>query len=33
VIVNAQPTPFDRIAEAVSHDQLGDVLPALASAI
>jgi NAD-dependent deacetylase len=33
VIVNAQPTPFDGIAEAVSHDQLGDVLPALAGAI
>jgi NAD-dependent deacetylase len=33
VIVNAQPTPFDRIAEAVSRDQLGDVLPALAERI
>jgi NAD-dependent deacetylase len=33
VIVNAQPTPFDRVAEAVSRDQLGDVLPALAAAI
>jgi len=33
VIVNAQPTPFDRVAEAVSRDQLGDVLPALAGAI
>jgi NAD-dependent deacetylase len=31
VIVNAQPTPFDGVAEAVSRDQLGDVLPALAS--
>src|SRR4051812_7638544 len=30
VIVNAQPTPFDGIAEAVSRGQLGDVLPALA---
>ena len=29
VIVNAQPTPFDGTAAAVSHDQLGDVLPAL----
>ena len=29
VIVNAQPTPFDGAAAAVSHDQLGDVLPAL----
>jgi NAD-dependent deacetylase len=33
VIVNAQPTPFDRIAEAVSRDQLGAVLPALAERI
>jgi NAD-dependent deacetylase len=33
VIVNAQPTPFDGVAEAVSRDQLGDVLPALAAAI
>jgi NAD-dependent deacetylase len=33
VIVNAQPTPFDRVAEAVSRDQLGEVLPALAAAI
>jgi len=33
VIVNAQPTPFDQIAEAVSRDQLGDILPTLAAAI
>jgi NAD-dependent protein deacetylase/lipoamidase len=33
VIVNAQPTPFDRVAEAVSRDQLGDVLPSLAAAL
>src|SRR5262245_25124212 len=33
VIVNAQPTPFDGVAEAVSRGQLGDVLPALAAAI
>jgi NAD-dependent deacetylase len=33
VIVNAQPTPFDQVAEAVSRGQLGDVLPALAEAI
>ena len=33
VIVNAQPTPFDGVAEAVSRGQLGDVLPALASRI
>ena len=29
VIVNAQPTPFDDIADAVFHDPIGDVLPAL----
>jgi len=33
VIVNAQPTPFDGVAEAVSRDQLGDVLPTLAALI
>ena len=33
VIVNAQPTPFDGTAVAVSRGQLGDVLPALAAAI
>jgi len=33
VIVNAQPTPFDSVAEAVSRGQLGDVLPALADRI
>ncbi|MDP1572095.1 MAG: NAD-dependent deacylase [Vicinamibacterales bacterium] len=29
VIVNAQPTPFDAIADAVLRDPIGDVLPAL----
>ena len=29
VIVNAQETPFDRYADAVSHANLGDLLPAL----
>jgi NAD-dependent deacetylase len=29
VIVNAQPTPFDDIANAVFHEPIGDVLPAL----
>ena len=29
VIVNAQPTPFDEAADAVSHDQLGILLPEL----
>ena len=33
VIVNAQPTPFDGVAEAVSREQLGDVLPALAAKV
>jgi NAD-dependent deacetylase len=27
VIVNAQPTPFDGIADAVLRDAIGDVLP------
>jgi NAD-dependent deacetylase len=29
VIVNAQPTPFDHIADAVLNEQIGDVLPRL----
>ena len=29
VIVNAEPTPFDDIADAVIHEPIGDVLPAL----
>jgi NAD-dependent deacetylase len=29
VIVNAEPTPFDRLADAVIHQQIGDVLPSL----
>jgi len=29
VIVNAQPTPFDDIADAVFHEPIGDVLPPL----
>ena len=29
VIMNAEETPFDPIADAVLRDQLGDVLPAL----
>ena len=29
VIVNAQPTPFDDIADAVLRDPIGEVLPAL----
>jgi NAD-dependent deacetylase len=30
VIVNAQPTPYDRVADAVVREAIGDVLPALA---
>ena len=33
VIVNAQPTPFDRHANALFHDEIRDVLPALAERI
>jgi NAD-dependent deacetylase len=33
IIVNAQPTPFDAHASAVSNDQLGDVLPDLVERI
>jgi NAD-dependent deacetylase len=29
VILNAQPTPFDDYADAVLHEQLGEVLPAI----
>jgi NAD-dependent deacetylase len=29
VIVNAEPTGFDDIADAVIHDRIGDVLPAI----
>jgi NAD-dependent protein deacetylase/lipoamidase len=29
VIVNAEPTPFDEIADAVFREQIGEVLPAL----
>jgi NAD-dependent deacetylase len=32
VIVNAQPTPFDDIADAVVREPIGDVLPRLCSA-
>jgi len=33
VIVNAQETPFDPVADAVLRDQLGAVLPALAALV
>ena len=29
VIVNAEPTPFDEIADAVLRERIGDVLPVL----
>ncbi|HJR18279.1 MAG TPA: NAD-dependent deacylase [Actinomycetota bacterium] len=29
VILNAEPTPYDRLASAVLHDRLGEVLPKL----
>jgi len=33
VVVNAEPTPFDPLADAVVREQLGDVLPAIAAAV
>ena len=33
VIVNREPTPYDRIADAVVRDPIGEVLPALAAAM
>jgi len=32
IIVNAEPTPYDRIADAVLSDSISKVLPALVSA-
>jgi NAD-dependent deacetylase len=29
VIVNAQPTPFDRVADAVFHSEIGEILPCM----
>jgi NAD-dependent deacetylase len=29
VIVNAEPTPFDEIADAVLREPIGEILPAL----
>jgi NAD-dependent deacetylase len=31
VIVNGEPTPYDRVADAVHNERIGDVLPAIAS--
>ena len=33
IVLNAQETPFDDLASAVSRDQLGDVLPALVALV
>jgi NAD-dependent deacetylase len=33
VVVNAEPTPFDRIAEVVIHGRAGEVLPQIATLI
>ena len=32
IIMNAQPTPFDNIADAVLHDSISDVLPQICGA-
>jgi NAD-dependent SIR2 family protein deacetylase len=31
VILNAQPTPYDELADAVINESISDVLPALVS--
>jgi NAD-dependent deacetylase len=33
VVANAEPTPFDSVADAVRHEQLGELLPALVSQV
>jgi NAD-dependent protein deacetylase/lipoamidase len=33
IVVNAEPTPFDRLAEVVIHGRSGEVLPQIASLI
>jgi NAD-dependent deacetylase len=33
VVVNAEPTPFDRLAEVVIHGRSGEVLPQIADLI
>jgi NAD-dependent deacetylase len=33
VIVNAEPTPFDRLADAVFNAPIGEVLPAICTAV
>jgi len=32
VIVNAQPTPFDDVADAVFHESISEILPKILSA-
>lgn len=33
VIINAEPTQFDNLADAVIHDRIGDTLPAIVGAL
>jgi NAD-dependent SIR2 family protein deacetylase len=33
VIINAEPTPFDDGADAVFHDAIGEVLPAMVAQV
>jgi NAD-dependent deacetylase len=33
VVINAEPTPFDRLAEVVIHGRAGEVLPEIAALI
>jgi len=33
IVVNAEPTPFDRFAEVVVHGRSGEVLPEIVSLI
>jgi NAD-dependent deacetylase len=33
IVVNAEPTPFDRLAEVVLHGRSGEVLPQIADLI
>jgi len=33
IVINAEPTPFDRLAEVVIHGRSGEVLPEIARLI
>jgi len=33
IIINGEPTPYDDLADAVSHAPIGEVLPALVALI